>query len=115
MADQFCTGHTQCEDSGEAELADWDGKPIWQCTTATHDANLKTTWTWDESQKDATYDFETGFRIDGLLIGGNVPDAGLQTGYQWGMDDPSELQMIRCDTKTEYGNSGCVFVNVAPS
>jgi hypothetical protein len=114
MADQFCTGHSQCKDPGKAELADWDGKPIWQSTTDLHDANLTTTWTWDDSQKDQTYDFDTDFRIDSLLIGGNVPAPGLQTGYQWGMDEPSDLQQIRCDTKAQFSASGCVFVNVAP-
>ncbi|MEU1006793.1 hypothetical protein [Streptomyces sp. NPDC005890] len=115
MADQFCTGHTQCKDPGKAELDAWDGKPIWQSSTDTHDANLKTTWNWDDSQKEATYDFDTDFRLDGLLIGGNVPAPGVQTGFQWGLADPSELQEIRCDTKAQYGTSGCVFVNVAPT
>ncbi len=114
MKDQFCTGHTQCKDPGKAPYEDWDGKPLWTSAADTHEANLKTTFTWDDTEKERTFDFRTDFRIAGILQAGNTP--GLQdVGYQWGMDDPSDLEMIRCDTKKTFGKSGCIFVNVAPT
>ncbi|WP_189959348.1 hypothetical protein [Streptomyces violascens] len=118
MANRTCVGSTaaQCKDPGKAELSDWDGKAIWQSPTDTHDANLTTTYTWDNSTSGAEYDLRTDFMIKGILIAGNTPGPTLMTDFRWAMSDPSDLEEIRCDTKgTGATVSGCVFKNVAPS
>ncbi|WP_370419493.1 hypothetical protein AB8O64_14125 [Streptomyces sp. QH1-20] len=118
MDNRTCVGSTaaQCKDPGKAELSDWEGKPIWQSPTDTHDAGLTTTYTWDNSTKGAEYDLRADFMIKGLLIVGNAPGPVFMTDFRWAMSDPSDQEEIRCDTKgTASALSGCVFKNIAPS
>lgn len=100
----------------EPEHEDWTATPSWEAGD-THEASLTTVFEWDASVAGKKYLFKPDIKLDADLYGA---DGRPRTpgGYQWssGYDEETEdLDRIRCDTLATYTESGCVFVNSAPT
>lgn len=97
----------------EADPSAWHGAPDWG-PGDTHEASITTGYLWDDSVADKSYTFKPDVQINAILdpADGSI---NIQTvGYQWSLDNPSDLDQVRCDTVFST-TGGCVFVNYAPT
>ncbi|MFD4861642.1 hypothetical protein [Streptomyces atratus] len=98
----------------EPEGGDWTATPHWK-PGETHSASLTTKYTWDNLVANQAYLYKPDVVIEGTV---HSPGVGQKVDYQWSKDYRPEqvyLDQIRCDTNTTWGESGCVFLNSAPT